>query len=256
MNTAQPLRGLRVGVTRSRSQAGQLVDRLRREGAEPVELPVLEFLPPASWAPLDEALRALGSFDGVLFTSTNAVERTLERARRVAPEAPWADVLVAVTGAATAEALREGGVRVDLVPDRYLSEGLLEALIARTPGGLAGTRWLLPRARDAREILPEGLRAAGAEVLVVEVYRAAPPGDPEPLRRRLEDGVDVVTFASGSSVRHLLDAVGSLPEDVAVASIGPVTSKACRDAGLRVAVEATEARIDALVDALVAWRAR
>lgn len=249
-----PLRGLRVGVTRSPSQASHLCDRLRAAGADPVELPVLEFLPPESWSPLDAALRELASFDGVLFTSANAVDRTLQRARSLGLFDAWTGTFLAVAGTATGEALEAAGLVVDLVPAAFRSEALLEALVARFGAGLAGSRWLLPRAAVARPVLPEGLRALGAEVVVAAAYRTAPPRDPEPLRAVLREGLDVVTFASGSSVLNLLAAVGTLPSALAVASIGPVTSQACRDAGLAVQVEASEARIDALVEALIRWR--
>lgn len=252
---SQPLRGLRVGVTRSRSQASALVERLRAAGAEPVELPVLAFHPPDSWDDVDRALDSLDRYDGVLFTSTNAVGRTLERARLrgVSPGA-FARPFVAASGTATGAVLQAAGIPVDLIPDTFHSEALVASLRARFGPSLAGTRWLLPRAQVAREVLPDGLRASGASVDVVAVYRTGPPEDPGPLRAALTRGLEVVTFASGSSVQHLIAAVGALPSGVAVVTIGPVTSAACRAAGLTVAAEAEEARLDALVDAIVRWR--
>lgn len=254
MSEGQPLRGLRVGVTRSQTQASHLSERLRAAGAEPVELPVLEFRPPESWGPLDAALRDLPRFDGVVFTSVNAVERTLARAASLGLADLWSGRFLAASGTATAAALGAAGLAVDLVPSTFHSEAILESLSERLGPRMRGSRWLLPRAAVAREVLPEGLRALGADVVVAAAYRTTPPADLEPLRASLRAGLDVVTFASGSSVLHLLAALGSLPADVAVATIGPVTSRACRDAGLAVDVEAGEARIDALVDALIRWR--
>jgi uroporphyrinogen-III synthase len=245
-----------VGVTRSRTQASQLVERLREAGADPVELPILEFHPPSSWDPLDRGLDGLNRFDGVVFTSVNAVERTLERAAERGLVLAWSGLYVAASGSATAAALEARGVHVDLIPPKFHSESLLAALLEEFGDGISTTRWLLPRAEIARAILPDGLSAAGAQVVVAPAYRTASPADPGPLQATLRSGLDVLTFASGSSVKNLVQALGPVPETVAVASIGPVTSRACVDAGLAVAVEAKEARIDSLVDAIVAWSER
>lgn len=249
-----PLRGARVGVTRSRSQASRLAELLSRAGAEPVELPCLELVDPVSFAPLDEALATLPSgFDGVLFTSTNSVERVLART----PPERFVGLEIGVTGRTTAAALESRGVNVTVLPERFLSEGLLAALDSSLGDRLDGFRWLLPRAEEAREVLPAGLRARGCAVQVVTAYRAVPPNDPEPLRRALESGLHAVTFASGATARHLAGALArplsEALDGVAVASIGPVTSRACAELGLSVTVEAEEASMQALVEALVAW---
>lgn len=243
------LAGLRVGVTRSRTQASVLAERLADAGAVPVELACLEFVPPNSWQAFDAAWAERAGFDGIIFTSVNAVQRALERG------GPVGETRVVASGPATAEALRERGVSDVLVPDRYLSEGVLEAL-DQAFGDLAGTRWLIPRAEEARQVLPKGLRARGADVVVAPVYRAVPPRDPGPLRRALAGGLDVVTFASGATARYFVQAVADLSvlDGVAVASIGPVTTKACRELGLQVAIEAERATIPALVEAIEAWR--
>ncbi len=248
------LRGRRVGVTRSRSQASELSRLLAEAGAVPVELHCLEFADPTDWTPFDAAFADLGRFDGVLFTSTNAVRRTLARIGGTLPPG----LRIAAVGGATMAVCAELGVAVDVVPERYLSEGLLEVILT---DGVAGTRWLLPRAEVAREVLPEGLRAAGATVDVVAAYRTVPPADPGPIRRALELGLDAVLFASGSSVRHLRGAVGeaSWPQaldGVAVGTIGPITSAAVREHGLSVEVEASTASMPALTAALAAWWGR
>jgi uroporphyrinogen-III synthase len=240
-----------VGVTRSRAQASELVLLLAEAGAQPVELHCLEFVEPSSWGPADAALADLSSYDGVLFTSVNAVVRTLRRT------GGWSapGVCVAGVGPATVAALRSWGVEPDVVPRRFLSEGLLEALKQR--GGLVGSRWLLPRAEVARDVLPEGLRAAGARVDVVAVYRTVAPSDPSPIRAALASGLDAITFASGSSVRHLRAAVADdgwpgVLDGVAVVTIGPITSASAREEGLVVGVEAPEASLAAMVAALSA----
>jgi len=244
-----------VGVTRPKGQAGALSDLLERRQAVPVELPCTELVEPESIEALDAALSSLpGDYDGVLFTSANAVQRTVDRSA----SARFAGLRIAVAGTATAEALQARGIEPDIVPTQFHSEGILEALDAAHPAGeLAGTRWLLPRAETAREVLPSGLRERGARVDVVTAYRAAPTRDSDLLLRRLGDGLAAITFASGAAVEHLRAALGGrfdgLLGGVVVASIGPVTSLACRAAGLAVAVESPRARMGDLVDALEGW---
>lgn len=249
---SEGLRGRRVGVTRSRGQASDLAGLLREAGAVPVELSCLEFAEPSSWSPFDAAFAHLEAYDGVIFSSVNAVARTLGRLGTW----PAGTRRIAAVGGATVAAAEAAGLTVDVVPARYRSEGLLEALLDE--GGVAGTRWLIPRAEVARDVLPEGLRVAGATVDVVAAYRTVPPADPAPIREALAAGLDAVLFASGSSVRHLRGAVGEAAwpgplAGVTVATIGPVTSAAVREHGLRVDVEAPRASMAALVEALAAW---
>ena len=252
-----PLAGKRVGVTRSRAQASTLARLLEEVGAVPVELPVLTFRDPPSWDAFDAAVTAWAAdpahFDAVAFTSTNAVERAAARARALGIDlaALGATPTVAVIGAATAEQASAHGLTPNLLPERSTSEGLLAALASE---GLDRGRWLIPRALVARGVLEAGLRAAGADVTIAPVYATAPPEDPEPLRATFRAGLDVLTFCSGSAVTYLRDALGgawpSGIEEIAIASIGPMTTAACRDAGLEVAVEAPTARLGALVDAI------
>jgi uroporphyrinogen-III synthase len=230
-------------------------------GAIPVELPTLRFVDPPSWDAADAAFRALpGEYQGIFFTSTNGVDRTFERWAALGIEAATAlrGLRVGVAGAATAEALQTRGVEPHLVPERFLSEGLLELVGARVgPEALRGSRWLLPRALRGRDVLVDGLAAQGALVDVVAVYETLPPEDPGELRRALDGGLDVVTFCSGSSVDSLAGAterpLAEALAGVAVASIGPVTSAACARHGLRVAVQPASSTIPELVDAVDAW---
>lgn len=255
-----PLAGLRIGVTRSRSQAGRLSALLAAAGAQPVEMNLLEFHEPPSWRSFDDALDAwrtdAATFDAVALTSVNAVERAVARAREQGGDLAVLakGALLAVVGAATADAARAHGLIPDVIPARASSEGLLEALHIQ---GHAPQRWLVPRALDAREVLEAGLRAGGASVHVAPVYRSAPPTDPSPVRHAFALGLDVLTFCSGSAVTHLRAVFAERwpaeVEFVPVASIGPITSRAVRDAGLSVAVEAESARLESLVDAVVRW---
>jgi uroporphyrinogen-III synthase len=249
------LAGARVAVTRSGAQAADLARLIVARGGAPVLVPCLRVVGPVDAGALDEALDRLPrDYDGVVFSSTNAVHWTLARTTSES----FAGVRVVAVGAATAEALRERGVPVDVVPAAFHSEGILAAL--DEAGDLAGTRWLLPRADVAREVLPEGLEARGAQVDRVVAYRNAAP-EPGAVERALEAGIDAITFASGSAVVRLREALGPRFEErlrgAVVASIGPVTSQACREAGLTVHAEAESAGIAALVDALAdIWETR
>jgi len=156
-----PLAGRRVLVTRAAHQASKLSDGLRALGAEPVEVPVLEIRPPISFDPLDAALRQLDSYDWLILTSANAARALAERAAALRiPLAQPVRLKVAAIGEATAEAARKAGLQVALVPEAYVAESLVEGLLARA----AGQRILLARAAVARDVIPDALREAGAEV--------------------------------------------------------------------------------------------
>lgn len=246
-----PLRGVSVVVTRPAHQADDLVDLLRAVGAEPVLAPAIAVVDPADGGTaLTEAAARLGTYDWVVLTSANGARRLLTACRD--PRA-FGAARVAAIGPATAEALRDGGVDADLVPDRYVAEELLAALPDRPEGG---GRILLARAAVARDVLPEGLRARGWDVDVAEAYRtvAAPLDD---ATRAAVAAADVVTFTSSSTVTHHLEQVGGADAVAGeVACIGPITARTAREAGLAVAVEAPVHTTAGLVDALVAWRSQ
>lgn len=257
-----PLAGLRIAVTRSRTQAGRLSSLFAAAGAEPVGLAVLELHDPPSWGPFDAAVTdwvgRRDLFDGLVLTSVNALERAVARTRSLGADlaALASPALVAVVGSATADAARAHGLTPGVIPARASSEGLLEALDGESH---RPSRWFIPRALDTREVLETALRRAGADVRVAPVYRNAPPSDATAIRAELASGIDVLTFCSGSAVLHLRAVLGDgWPGDlegVPVASIGPITTTACRDAGLEVPIEARSARLQSLVDAVVAWAA-
>ena len=166
--SALPLAGRRVLVTRAAHQAGKLSEGLRALGAEPVEVPVLEIRPPGSFEPLDAALRQLDSYDWLILTSANAARALAERAAALGIAlAQPARLKVAAIGEATAAAVRKAGLQVAFVPEAYVAESLVEGLQARA----AGMKILLVRAAVARDVIPGALRAAGAEVDVVDAYR-------------------------------------------------------------------------------------
>ncbi|HEU4564610.1 MAG TPA: uroporphyrinogen-III synthase [Gemmatimonadaceae bacterium] len=248
---AAPLRGRRVVVTRARDQAGELAARLEALGAEVVEAPAIR-IEPLDQAPLRAALARLAEYDWLVVTSRNTVAMVGEALRASVRDArALAGVRVAAVGPATAEALRELGIVPAVVPERYVAEGVLEALRARDD--VRGRRVLYPAAAGARDVIPAGLRELGAVVDAVVIYRSVPDDSwREAVAARLGRGeVDAVTFTSGSTVRHFVDAVGvALARRARAVTIGPVTSDAAREAGLEVAAEAHEATVPSLVDAV------
>jgi len=253
----RPLFGKRIVVTRSRTQASRLRDRLEARGAEVTELPTIEIVPPSSYEELDREIGRLNEFDWVLFTSVNGVDHFSERLAAAGKDSrALADVLLGAIGTATAERIARHGLRADLVPERHVAEGLLDAL--KASAAIEGKRFLLPRARVARDVLPEGLRAAGGDVTVVAAYGTVIPRetDSEALTAVRRADIDMITFASSSTVRNFAELVGpegvrSLRGRVEVASIGPVTSETIREVGLDVSVEAQTITIDGLVEAIV-----
>lgn len=254
-----PLAGRTVLVTRAPHQALALAGPLQALGADVIIAPVIDTVEPDDWAPVDDAIARLADYDWIVLTSTNAVDRFLDRMARRGVALPRAGgPRIAVVGAATAERLEEHGTVPDLVPDDFRAEGLIDRF--REIGVTAGMRFLLPRAERAREILPESLRAAGARVDVITVYRTVPATpDPAVIDRLRAGDVDAITFTSPSTVRHFIAwavSAGLDPGEVlsrsVAASIGPVTSAALRERGYAVPVEAAVSTMAALVDGIAA----
>jgi uroporphyrinogen III methyltransferase/synthase len=249
----RPLFGRKVVVTRTRAQASQLTAALREAGAEPVEVPVIAVsVPQDGGAALLDAVTRLHTYRWVVVTSPNGAARLLDAIEADGRDArAFGGAQVAAIGPGTAAVLAGGGIRPDLVPERFVAEGLLESFQAAPPDG---GRVLLARAEVARDVLPEGLRAAGWEVDVVDAYRTA-AAEPTDAQRAALAGADIVTFTSSSTVEQYLDAFGRAAVPPVVACIGPVTAATARAAGLTVDVEAEIHTIEGLVAALVAWAA-
>lgn len=246
------LTGVRIAVTRAGDRSGPLVQALERVGATVHEIPLtrLEALDPA---PLHGALRDLARYDWVLLTSVNAVERLATVVRDRGAEVAMATRRLAVVGSATAAACEAQGWRLPTVqPERMQAEGMLDEMAARSD--VEGARILYPAAAAARDVLPEGLRALGAQVDVVPLYRTVPdPDGQERMLRLVEAGeVDLVAVAAPSAIDALLDVLpperaGRLP----VACIGPVTARAARTAGFPVKVESTAPTVEGWVRSIV-----
>ena len=241
----RPLFGRRILVTRVSQRAGALADRLRATGADVLELPSTRItsLDPSA---LHDAIGRLSGYQHILFTSQTAVDYFWNVLRLSSLDArALAGLTVTAIGPATAEALVSHGIAPDVVPDRFVAEGVLESLLTR--GRVSGSRILYPAAEGGREVLPEGLRGAGATVDVVHVYRSESVKGPVVI-----DGIDLVTFTSASTVTGYVEAVGEeRARRAPAATIGPITTDAARAAGIAVAVESPTASIPAMVDAIV-----
>jgi uroporphyrinogen III methyltransferase/synthase len=263
---ARPLFGKRVLVTRAAAQAAPTARALRLRGAEPVLLPTIETVPPPDLARVERAVRELGGYHAVAFTSDEAVERLFAAIEASGADArALAGARLCAVGPGTAAALAAHGVRADIVARELRGEGLAEAILADPAlrGRPAPRRLLLPRALVAREVLPETLRAAGFEVDVVPVYETqkASVARRDELIALLERGaIDAVTLTSSSTADNLCDLLGEraaqLLAGTVVASIGPITGDTARARGLRVDVEAAEHTMAGLLDALEGWFAR
>jgi uroporphyrinogen III methyltransferase/synthase len=253
----RPLFGKRVLMTRAKEQAAELAEQLAAYGAEPVEAPTIRIVPPEDWTAVDQAIGTVGSYGWVIFTSVNGVDRFMTRLRAKGLDARClAGRQVCCIGPRTAQELEKFGVHADVVPADYQAEGVIAALGGRD---LKQARILIPRAEVARELLPDELRARGAHVDVVTVYRTiAPQDDREEWRRQLSDRqIHVVTFTSSSTVRNFVTLLGGvdrarlLLQSVLVACIGPITARTAEGFGLTVSIVPGENTIPALVNAIV-----
>ena len=254
----RPLFGRRIINTRPTDQAPELSARLEQLGAEVLEAPAIETVPPNDWSPVDDAIRRLSDYDWLILTSANGVDALFSRLDAASLDArALAGVRIAAIGPGTAGRLSDRFVRADLVPDAYVAERLAEAIQAAGP--VAGKRILLLRADMARKTLPEQLTAAGARCDDVVAYRTVRPtalADAvlDRLRRRQ---VDRVTFTSSSTARNFLALLGDANtsdadflDGVRLASIGPVTSKTLNEAGRPPTVEASTHTAAGLVEAI------
>jgi uroporphyrinogen III methyltransferase / synthase len=239
---SQPLFGRTVAVTRARAQASGLAGRLRELGAEVVEAPAIRITQLEGPAPEP------GHYDLICLTSPNGVDALFARLAAAGRDArALAGARVAAIGPGTERALRRHGLMADVVPERFVAEGLVEAL-----ADVPVSRALVARAAEARDVLPDALRARGAEVDVMPLYETVA----EPLsagQRAAVARADYVTFTSSSTVRYFFDAVGDeLAADTRLVSIGPVTTDTLRERGRPPAVEARRHDIEGLIDALLA----
>ena len=252
---ARPLFGQRILITRARQQASALVRKLGALGADCIECPTIEVVSPDDWTPLDAAIDTLDRYLWLIFTSVNGVDFFFRRLfSRGFDVRRLHQVRTAVIGPATAARLRHYGLRSDIIPETYRAESVVAAFENED---MAGRRVLLPRAAEARPVLPDALRQMGATVDEVTAYQTRHAGaDAGDLIARLEKReIDLVTFTSSSTVRNFAallpsDRMAALLADVTTASIGPITTRTASDIGIAIDITAETYTIDGLVGAI------
>lgn len=248
---SRPLFGRRILVTRAEEQAEEFSDLLETLGAQTVSFSTLKIVPPANWDTLDRAIDQIESYDGLIFTSANGVRFFRERVKTRGLDLRILKGLeITAMGPRTAKEIETWGIRVDLIPDEFQAEGVVSALANK---GIAGKRFLLPRAKEARGLLPEEIQRRGGVIDVVVAYEAVKPRYTAQEIEALLGGsrIDMVTFGSSSTLNNFMEIVGkerltSSP----IACIGPITAKTAGDFGLKVAVIPKESTFPALAEAI------
>jgi uroporphyrinogen-III synthase len=268
-NENHPLRGTRILVGRARHQASSLSSSLRGLGASVIEIPFIEIRKPQSYQPLDEALKNIKSYDWLILTSVNGVEAMWDRVRRLRiARRTFKRLQIAAIGPATKAAIVKHGLKVKMVPEEYVAESVVKGLRDK----VNGKRVLLIRAKVARDLIPEELRAAGADVDVVEAYETVVPEKSRVgLRKLMKNAArrpHIVTFTSSSTAKNFAELLGKsngsslstgslngrLLKNVQFASIGPITSATLRELQLTAAIEAREFTMGGLIRAIVLAR--
>ncbi|MFH1984107.1 MAG: uroporphyrinogen-III C-methyltransferase [Pseudomonadota bacterium] len=256
----RPLFGKRIVVTRAREQASHLVERLQALGAECLEIPTIRIAAPEDWAPLDAAIADLEQYQWIVFTSVNGVKYFFQRLFSLGADVRRLHrAKIAVIGPATRDKLMEFGIRADILPESYRAESVVAAFANET---VAGSRVLLPRALEARSVLPEALTRMGARVDDVCAYRTLLDSDGgDELLTALENAqIDMVTFTSSSTATNFkaLLPEGRLAElmaPVTAASIGPITTETAEALGFTVALTADDYTIPGLCEAILKYYA-
>jgi uroporphyrinogen III methyltransferase/synthase len=247
----RPLSGKRIVVTRTRKQASVLSEQLRALGADILELPTIRIEPPTELREFAELVQDAHAYDWIVFTSANAVDRFFEMFFKLYDDAREIGAArIAAIGPATAQRVRDFRLHVDLQPEEFVAESVVREF--QKQGGVENLRILLARAEKARDVLPKQLSDMGAIVDQGIAYRTVPETrDTTGARRRLlEEGADLITFTSSSTVENFLALGLPWPKGMQVASIGPITSKTARDHGLKVDIEARRHDIGGLVEAI------
>lgn len=254
----KPLFGRRIIVTRARSQASEFSNLLREYGAEPLEFPTIEVTPPESFDALDKAIDNLEEYDWLILTSVNGVRFFLERLKlRSRDIRDLKGIRICTIGPRTAEEIEKLGIKIDFVPEEYRAESIVEGLKRR---GIKGKNILLPRAEEAREVLPEEIRNSSGRVDVVTAYKSVKPQrGRETVHGFLKEGeIDVITFTSSSTVRNFVsmfdrDELPALIKGVTIASIGPITLETANDLGIETDIMPEKYTIPALTEAIVSY---
>jgi len=244
----QPLKGRTILITRAKVQASPFAKRLRTLGAKVLSCPTIKIIPPTSTKPLDSALRKIESYDWIIFSSANAVERFSERMKKVRKNRKLpVSLKTCAIGPATARAMRIARIPVTKISKDFVDESILDILKA-----VRGKKILIPRAQQAREVLPSVLKKRGARVHVVPAYRTMP--DKSGIKRLkshlTRTKIDSVAFTSSSTVTNFFKAVGSPSTLPIAASIGPVTSGTLAEYGIRPLIVARKPSTRFLAEAI------
>ena len=246
--------GKRIAVTRTRKQAGEFVDRLRALGADAFELPTIRIEPPHNKREFYELVADAHIYDWIIFTSPNGADAFFRAFFEIYRDArDIGGARIAAIGPATAERVRSYHLQVDVQPEKYVAEAIIEALQKET--SLENLKILLARAEGAREVLAEELTRLGAIVDEAVAYRTVPETNDVTggIKRFREEGADMITFTSSSTVENFLALKLQCLRDIKTASIGPITSKTMRSLGLTVDVEAKQHDIPGLVGAIAGY---
>jgi len=249
----RPLFGKTILVTRTKEQAGKLSTRLKDLGANVIEIPTIEIVPPECWDDVDKSINQINKYDFIIFTSTNGVKYFFGRLRELKKDIRILNgIRICAIGSATKGAIEELGLLVDVVPDEFVAESVIEKL---KQYGIKGKRFLLPRAKVARDVIPESIRELDGYIDVVTVYQTVKPDSSlKSLKEVFEkDMIDIITFTSSSTVKNFFDLAGNakISSRVRFASIGPVTSDTLRSYGVEPSCEAKIYNIDGLVNAIL-----
>jgi uroporphyrinogen III methyltransferase/synthase len=253
----RPLLGKRIVVTRTRKQASALSNKLGVLGAHVIELPTIRIEPPSNLREFAELVQDAHIYDWIVFTSANGVEAFFDIFFKLYDDLrEIGGVRVAAIGPATAQRVKDFHLHVDLQPEEFVAEAVVREF--KKQGSVENERILVVRAEKAREVLPKELSAAGAIVDEASAYRTVPETrDIGGAQRQLaQDGADLITFTSSSTVENFLALGLPWPKGMRIASIGPITSKTVRDQGLEVDIEAHRHDIDGLVQAIREFFAR
>ncbi len=254
----RPLFGKQIVITRARKQASDLVKKLSALGAECLEFPTIKIVPPDDFKPLDKAIKNISEYNWIVFTSVNGVDFFFNRLFENGHDVRHLGHLrTASIGPATADRLFTFGIKSDIIPDSYRAESVIDAFKNET---IEGKQILLPRARDARPVLPVELTKMGARVdEIITYYADTDTHDADDLITRLENKtIDLITFTSSSTVKNLKallpeDRFHDLMKDTAIASIGPITTDTAKDLGFEVHVTANTYTIDGLCDIILEY---
>ncbi len=247
----------RILITRAREQSSDFATLLKKLGAEVIEFPTIEIVPPLRWKELDQAIDQLKSYSWLIFTSANGVHLFWQRCGEKGKHRFPCSLKVCAIGPATAHQLREKKISVSYIPKEFIAESILEGFQKLL---IKGERILLARAKKARDILPNGLKKMGARVDVVEVYRTVKPkAGSKRLKKLLTAGkIDVITFTSSSTVNHFAELLKKedlrkLLKGIAIACIGPVTAKTAKQWGMKVQVQPKQYTVPGLTRAIAEY---